>query len=143
MDSIRISAFYLEDVVERLDSLIERAQTRLAANPVDFDTLVGTGLSGALVVPRIADALGVNWLMARKPNDGTHSSKRVEGSIGRRWLFVDDLIDSGLTLKRAIAAVEAETASRKWRTSFVGSYLYLDGEFRDAGNSLASIDRHV
>lgn len=91
---------------------------------VEYDTLIGTGLSGALVVPMIARDLGKHWAVVRKPNDGSHSPDRAEGTIGERWVFVDDLVASGTTRNRVIDTVKAITGGR---TQFVGSYLYNAG----------------
>ena len=104
---------------------------------VDFDTMVGTGLSGALIVPRLADALDVNWLIIRKPNDSTHASDEAVGWLGKRWLFVDDFMESGATFHRVHKTVKTladrsrtEYVGDKyrkmppWSTEFVGAYLY-------------------
>lgn len=87
---------------------------------VEFDTMVGTGLSGTLVVPYLARTFGTYWAIVRKP-DNTHSSNQVEGKIGQRWLFVDDLVCSGNTLRR-VQAVISTTAGPK--TQYVGCYEY-------------------
>lgn len=111
----------------------------------DFDTLVGTGLSGALVVPTLARNMGKSWAIVRKRNDGSHAQDAgrfdrrplIEGRIGRRWLFVDDQIDSGITLKRVGEAVASfvkwyNSQESNWNvnyepfsTQYVGYYLYL------------------
>ena len=62
-----------------------------------YDTLVGIGLSGAIVVPRLAASLGKHALFIRKPNDGSHSWLPAEGTLGHQWIFVDDFIDTGAT----------------------------------------------
>lgn len=68
--------------------------------------LMGTGLSGALIVPRLADMLERKWCIVRKPTDtdnptdGTHSSLHVEGWLSDVVIFVDDCISSGKTLRR-------------------------------------------
>ncbi len=41
----------------------------------------------------------------RKPNESGHSTEDVEGTLGRRWVFVDDFVSSGATLQRVIHAV--------------------------------------
>lgn len=62
--------------------------------PQDFDTLVGVGVSGAVIVPILARLLGVDFAIVRKDNDGTHGWNKIEGVVGSKWLFVDDLISS-------------------------------------------------
>jgi adenine/guanine phosphoribosyltransferase-like PRPP-binding protein len=135
-DPIRICAYYMTDVVSSPEYVIERAQSKLSASSISFDTLVGTGLSGAVIVPRLAESLGVNWLLVRKRNDGSHSPQPCEGYLGRRWLFVDDLIDSGETLNRCRDIVARVAGLRRYATEHVGSYLYRDDLLEIAGNDI-------
>lgn len=65
---------------------------------VEFDTLVGTGVSGMIPLLYVAKALNVNWLAVRKVGELTHTGSTVEGELGRKWLFLDDFIDTGKTL---------------------------------------------
>ncbi|MGH3956443.1 MAG: phosphoribosyltransferase [Mycobacterium sp.] len=117
--------------------LIARAREQFEQQGVECDTLVGTGLSGALVVPQMARELGKEWLIVRKPNEGTHSSRPVEGYLGRRWLFVDDGIQSGKTFRRVFDTIAElpETASYYWRmlgcTEFAGAYFYTSATYGD------------
>src|SRR5690242_12227601 len=63
---------------------------RVIVTDNQVDTLVGSGLSGTLVVPSLARACDVPfWAIVRKEKT-THTSRLVEGAIGDRWLFVDD-----------------------------------------------------
>lgn len=105
------------------DRLAEIAKVVLAN--VDYDTMIGTGLSGSLVVPALARALGKQWAIIRKTGESSHSAKPFEGQIGDRYIFVDDFIASGATRDRVTSAV-ADIAER-WGEQypmFVGSYLY-------------------
>lgn len=113
---------YLSHAMGDPDDMV--AAARYALKNVKFDTMVGTGLSGALVVPIIARAMGKHWMLIRKPNDGSHSSYRAEGKLDRRWIFVDDLIDSGDTLRRVLDQVSALCKKHAHATTFAGSYLY-------------------
>ena len=108
--------------------LIERATKDLAN--VDYDTIIGTGLSGALVVPTLARALGKKWAIIRKPDDGAHTTEEFEGEIGKRWIFVDDFIATGNTRDRARRAVEHIAARYDAPTTQIGSWLYSE---RDHG----------
>lgn len=107
---------------------------RAAQERLDFDTVVVTGVSGCVVGGLVAQALGVHLAVVRKEDDtSTHSYHRVEGFMGHRWVFLDDLVDTGSTrrhVKRAIAArVDYLTnlRDRDHRTRFVGSIEYQDG----------------
>lgn len=120
---LKMHAGYLSDVY-RLDYLICHAK-RMLAN-VEYDTMVGTGLSGALVVPRMAEAMGKEWLIVRKGTDHAHTSKPAEGTLGERWIFVDDLIDTGATERRVRRAIGAMVRRSYYRVStrYVGAYEY-------------------
>lgn len=105
--------------------------------PSSVDTLVGTGMSGTLIVPRLAERLGLFWGVVRKPGVSSHagSTTRYEGQMGRRWAFVDDFIASGDTLFRVLDEVEHEFQGTDpnrfpwkayWRTEFAGALCYSD-----------------
>lgn len=98
---------------------------------VEFDTIVGVGLSGALVVPLLGHLVGLNWALVRKAGDGSHSSSLLEGRIGRRWMFVDDLISSGSSLQKTRERVLQASHRGQWSTAYVGSYFYTYGHLGD------------
>ncbi|AJD82484.1 phosphoribosyltransferase [Mycobacterium phage Sheen] len=98
---------------------------------VEFDTFVGTGLSGTIAATEMAKVTGKNYLIARKPNDGTHSANKAEGRLGKRWLFIDDLIATGRTLGRVWDAVHLTAETWNFKTEFVGAVLYGDGSWYD------------
>ncbi|MBN3584915.1 hypothetical protein JYB64_21185, partial [Algoriphagus aestuarii] len=49
----------------------------------------------------------------------------VEGTIGECWVLVDDLIDTGETLKRVEEAIKLDLYG--WTTYCAGAIMYLDG----------------
>lgn len=98
-------------------------EARAALQSVDYDTLVGTGLSGSLAIPLLARFLRKRWMIIRKPQDGSHSGTH-EGQLGRRWLFVDDFISTGATRKRVMNGVRKMSQSSSWKTTYVGTYTY-------------------
>jgi hypoxanthine phosphoribosyltransferase len=107
----------------------------VVGSDVPYDTLVGTGLSGSLVVPRLADVLGCHWLVLRKETDVSHTLKQGEGTLGAGWLFVDDLIDSGRTYNRCRDVVAEIAKDYEWTTVHLGSFLYRDGIFCDPSHT--------
>jgi adenine/guanine phosphoribosyltransferase-like PRPP-binding protein len=124
-ETLRMHASYMSeafapDMTPMIEKFLETTQYH------DFDTIVGVGLSGALVVPTIARALGLKWAIVRK-RDGSHSSNLIEGEIGQRWLFVDDFVASGATLAYAQEIVRKtfEAANRQ-RSSYAP---YLDAMY--------------
>lgn len=99
-------------------------QARQLLEGVEFDTLVGTGLSGGLIVPGIARALDKHWLIIRKEGVPSHSHLRAEGRLGRLWVFVDDFSTTGLTMISVRNTIAELKERRKFDTRFVGSYFY-------------------
>lgn len=98
---------------------------------VKFDTIVGTGLSGSLVIPMLARRLRRKWAIVRKDGEQRHSSYQIEGEIGDRWIFVDDLIASGRTLRRVQEVVQEEFRIREAQTTYVGAWLYATPHWRE------------
>jgi len=111
-----------------------RAKAINALSSIDFDTVVGTGLSGLLPLQRLAEIFGAQFLAVRKPKDSIHSAGLAEGFLGERWLFIDDFISSGGTFNRVHAVVELIAAERGHITQCAGAFCYdelPDNRFRD------------
>lgn len=106
-----------------LETVIETAKDDLA--DVEFDTIVGTGFSGGVVIPALAMAMGKEFMLIRKEGDDSHHGPgRMIGALGARWLFVDDFVSSGRTRRRVLDKV-AEAAMWEYHdTEFVGGYYY-------------------
>ena len=101
--AVKRHATYLAPVFEEYDELIESCVARLKG--YEFDTLVGTGLSGTLILLPLARRLGVNAAVVRKRDESCHSRHAVEGAIGKKWILLDDQVDSGKTATTAIRIV--------------------------------------
>ncbi len=115
----------MDRAVFDLSEVIETAQKRLA--DVDFDTLVGTGFSGGIVIPTLALAMGKNFVLIRKETDDSHHGKgQLLGRLGERWIFVDDFVSSGCTRKRVIEKIESAAHEAGQPTEFVGQYMYVN-----------------
>lgn len=118
------TAGYMGDPFD-IDAHVQAARHHL--RNVDYDTMVGTGLSGALVVPGLARALGKYALIVRKPRDGSHACSTAEGKLGDRWVFVDDFISTGATQGRVLDKI-ADLAPE---VEFVGTFCYARGMMGD------------
>ena len=131
---------YMDRALYNLDDVIKQAQRDL--RKVDFDTLVGTGFSGGVVIPALAMAMNKDFLLIRKETDDSHHGKgKMLGRLGQRWIFVDDFVSSGRTRSRVKEKVADGAFQRQYPTTFVGEYLYCgDGIFRrheDTGHLMA------
>jgi adenine/guanine phosphoribosyltransferase-like PRPP-binding protein len=119
---------YFEKAFSDLDEIANRMLDKV--QNVEFDTIVGTGLSGTLVVPTLGRAFGTLWAIVRKESS-CHTNCLIEGEIGQRWLFVDDFIASGTTLRRVKNIVYDLKyydinigGLTQFPTKYAGSYLY-------------------
>lgn len=127
---------YFPAAFGNLTEMADRVRDRLG--DLEYDTIVGTGLSGALVVPTLARELDKHWAIVRK-EDGSHSDNMIEGAVGRRWLFVDDFVDSGATVRRVIATMTDELdyymRTHGFVTACVGIWEYEEKRFTDANGA--------
>lgn len=74
-------------------------ELRIAAEGHRFDSLIGIGISGALVVPTVGRAMRKYWGLIRKDGVYSHANdEHLEGTIGGRFLIVDDFVGSGATV---------------------------------------------
>lgn len=123
---------YLHAAFETPEIMVTKATEVL--DGVEFDTMIGTGLSGTLVVPLIARALGKAFAIVRKANDSSHRERAVEGNVGERWIFVDDFVSSGETLNRVKEEIKNLQAGQpygwdKFDTEYIGTYQYARNNF--------------
>lgn len=121
--AVKVGTACLRGAFGDIRDLIMPAQRALAG--VTFATMAGTGMSGALVVPILARAMGKNFVILRKPGDRHHHGDEIaEGTIGGPWLFVDDGIATGSTYARTRHAMADLYAQHGLTEKFAGAYLY-------------------
>lgn len=86
------------DTVFDYKQMRERAEAALAG--VEYDVLVGTGVSGMLGAAVTGTLLDKPYAVVRKDEDAsTHSLRRVEGHLLPRFVVVDDFVASGYTVE--------------------------------------------
>lgn len=111
---------------------LRKATTTLKTDCATFDTIVCTGVSGVLFASPLALLMKKNLVIVRKNRDGSHSGRKVEANCASdevgKWIFVDDLVDSGATLKR----VKSEMKLWSDAATYLGDYLYEMGRFENA-----------
>jgi hypothetical protein len=88
--------------------------------------MVGVGLSGLLVIPILARHFEVPFFAVRKPGDQNHEIRgnTGRGSIGKRWILVDDVVTTGATVRLARQAVSDAVSKYNFRTTYVGALCY-------------------
>jgi adenine/guanine phosphoribosyltransferase-like PRPP-binding protein len=85
---------------------IEHAVTVLKRYHKKYDTIVFTGLSGALIAPDLSRKLNKQLIAIRKEKR-RHSYHDVEGYTAcKRYVIVDDFIFTGSTVKRIKAKMK-------------------------------------
>lgn len=132
--------------LDAIEKTIRLAIQELEAMGVDVSDvgLIGTGLSGALVVPSLADRMGLPFAMSRQPTlspTGNQHRDRypIVGMLADRVFFVDDLIDSGKSIRRVWDDVKAHGAT------IVGAIIHthhrgFSRRFGDPPSSLGSLE---
>lgn len=99
----------------------------LREHRVDFDTVVATGTSGSAVAPIVAAEMGKQLVLVRRDRhdaEQSHSSRMAVGMLGKRWIMVDDLVDSGATLKHVYDVITSTAERFAFTTRFVGVFEY-------------------
>jgi orotate phosphoribosyltransferase len=81
----------------------------LAAHDPSIKAIAACGNSGVPVAAAASCLTGLSLIVVRKANEPlTHSGSRVTGYIGEgRYIIVDDLIDSGGTLRNIDESIRA------------------------------------
>jgi len=141
-----LHAGYLRRVIHdpaKVISEVKKALTQMKKGRKRVTALVGVGISGAMSVPMIARDLKLRYAIIRKRQSNSHSTHKVEGNMidADRWVFVDDLIDSGSTLAYA---VEMMRDYRNHDFHFAGAYLFEEKEGHRATSNwiIELLDRH-
>jgi hypoxanthine phosphoribosyltransferase len=106
------------------DTLIANAETQLLGLDIEFDSMVGIGMSGMLVLPLLARHFDVPFLALRKPGESSHMRYAIaHGTIGKKWILIDDFVETGATVALARSLVTKATEGR-FVTTYQGTYCY-------------------
>lgn len=89
--------------------------------PIEFDSIVVSGVSGLLVGAQIAEILDKNIVVVRKKNEKRYSPFHIEGAYPGDYIVVDDLVCSGSTVRRIFSEIKTEYP----RSKAVGMYCYI------------------
>lgn len=78
----------------------------LRVRKIKFDAIACRGLSSMLIAPIVAMRMNKSLLCVRKRTSDCHSSRMVEGDCGaRRYIILDDFIDSGATITAIVKEI--------------------------------------
>jgi adenine/guanine phosphoribosyltransferase-like PRPP-binding protein len=105
-----------------LREIVKRCVEQLKPHAKEYDSIVCTGVSGMLVGPIVAYRLHKPLVVVRKEGTPSHTSKLVEGQLGNRYVFLDDFVSIGTTLRRVHKTLTDHDAEVKC----VGLMLYRD-----------------
>jgi adenine/guanine phosphoribosyltransferase-like PRPP-binding protein len=109
-------------LVERVVKRVEKLKSKLK-----FDTIAFRGSSGAALAYPVASRLGLR--LAHVHKTGTHACRAgdVEGAENvRRYLIIDDFVESGKTLNKIVRAIDAWYGQKT--TLCVGVLLYNESK---------------
>ena len=87
----------------------------------DFDSIVCCGTSGLIVAPQVCEILNKEIVVVRKEHEKRYSPFVIEGILGSRFVFLDDLVCSGTTLRYVLKNLKEEHPYAKC----VGVYCYM------------------
>jgi adenine/guanine phosphoribosyltransferase-like PRPP-binding protein len=87
----------------------------------DFDSIVCCGTSGLLVAPQVCEILNKEIVVVRKEHEKRYSPFVIEGILGSGFVFLDDLVCSGTTLRYVLKNLKEEHPYAKC----VGVYCYM------------------
>jgi adenine/guanine phosphoribosyltransferase-like PRPP-binding protein len=87
-----------------------------------FNAIAFTGTSGAAIAYPLSFLLKVPLICVRKSSKDNHYGSLVEGyTSAKRYLIVDDFIETGRTIKKITQAIDRETDKQ---SKLVGIFLY-------------------
>jgi hypothetical protein len=143
--TVKHYARYLKDGMDpkMIDRRVRdfRADIRNGVIPPGTDTLVGRGLSGCIMVPILARTARMNFALVRKDRQDCHSDNMLEGTLGSKWLFIDDLISSGETFRETARVVVAVAEDEDHDIDFAGGWFY--DKWKVGYRDLTYFDRRI
>jgi hypoxanthine phosphoribosyltransferase len=109
-----------------VSQLIANAEMQLDGQDIQFDSMVGIGNSGLLVLPILARHFCVPFFALRKPGQISHNSKQPEGDgvIGHNWILIDDVKVLGNTINYAVKTIGKLARQHNFIACYRGTYLY-------------------
>lgn len=106
-----VRSTYLSKVIntKSLALVVSEAVKLLRPKRDSFDGIAVRGASGLLVGPTVALRLHKQLIIVRKMGENHHSQSSVEGVYCPKYIILDDMIETGETLKTIRDTVENYT----------------------------------
>lgn len=105
--------------VDDRNRILTLIETRIG--DTEFDGFAISGYSMSIIGSILADRMKKQLMVVRKVHEPRYSEHNVEGALNQRWLFVDDMIDSGRTLQHVYDGVQS------LKGELLGVVLWRDG----------------
>lgn len=134
------SADWLKKVTNRelVVKTVRRAKRVL--KKLDFDTVVFTGVSGALLGPILAYEMNKELVVIRKSLEDTHSFFCAEGyKDSQKYIFVDGLFCKGNTMERVVRVMKKFSPG----AALVDVYPYADGCTENRSKGLVGLENEI
>lgn len=122
--------------VDTLSEAVEKCIEKLTPHTGRFTTVAVSGYSSTIIGSIVASRMKKHICIVRKPNDDCHSPFLVEGKPMQKYVFIDDLIASGSTLRRVVDSMKT------LHSDLYGVYVYLNDPY-DMRNKLDRIGKEV
>lgn len=109
---------------------------KIIKEKIDFDTILYTGVSGALIAIPLGYEMDKPICCVRKSKESSHSGRQLEGELGQKCLIVDDFFSSGQTMRNIKDTVEGFT-------NIVGIFTYMNALTPWWSRELSDITKNI
>jgi orotate phosphoribosyltransferase len=124
-----VISHYMHKVLDQKERYLALRSAKKTLKPLEIDVIAISGMSG-IFGALLAEKMKSGLILVRKTDDNTHSCFSREGHVldhHDRWIIVDDLIDSGETIRRIHRSLNCV---RNFNAkNFLGIYLFNTEDF--------------
>jgi adenine/guanine phosphoribosyltransferase-like PRPP-binding protein len=103
-------AYYLGELWVRPREAVEVMSHELGRPELQgVELLVGTGISGTVLLPWLSDLTGIPFAIVRKDGASNHSNSPIEGvpfARNGQYVIVDDFVSEGDTVDRVVRVMK-------------------------------------
>ena len=113
---------YLPLITGLRRNILKRAVKDIRPFSKKFDAIAISGASGFLIGPSLADILGKKLIIVRKGGERPHGFVVEFSDICENYLIVDDIINTGNTIKRIIKTIKQQLNNKPDLYSYLSDY---------------------